>query len=433
MKQLSLALLAASCVFAASAPALAQNPQDFDTDGTPGLSAAELRVYLLHRESDLFRTYDGKRQGKPFGKPDGVLDDAEMADFLADQQQKIYGEQRYFKKYADGAGNVQLATVNEWAERHPPAAQPRKSPGGFYVRKNVENISTLIDLTDASKAEAALLSYSRDFRTDANLWTVRGTVGYGIPLVECATRYAPPRIGSESPEDKAKREKKLKDCQTADRLSGRGAPQLSSVMLVPSLSIDRFKNSKDRTKDVDALTPRLGAEFEFIGDQVLGFSPNYFRAALLYGTDSKLKSGVGGIELQWETRNESLAINDSTFILDDLIGFRFRPLLIAQATHVFDRGTKANIRDGDSEYRLGGRLGLKVWPTYFPEVSLYANWTYLLGIASNSDNHKLFEAGASWQIGGAGNFSLEANYRKGEAPLVKDDIEAFLVGFGVKF
>jgi len=363
---------------------------DFDKNGTidPG---PEITALLRHANSKIYGQMDKNKNG--------IIEASEKKKYEENLNLLV---QDNLDEYASQRGERPALPVVEARKIFTPQKPKRTSLGGLLIREKHEDVTVLDKGKSFEKATGTILSFTRDIEQSNTAWTARGAVLY------------PFRIPLKAYPDF-------------------NATVLTAYSIVPSVSFDRLKNSKDDSKDVNSLTFRLGSEFEFGGGGL--FDLQYARANLAYATDFDLDTKVPAVEMQWEPIKSDWGIGSGRDISGIPLEYRVRFIAHSEWGRTQDTGGNANLSDDETFVRVGPKFELELWPTVegLERFSSHVKWSYLRGLTGEPENSDLLETGLTYRLDAAGHAQVEASYRNGETPLIKRDVEAFHVGIGVKF
>ena len=384
--------------------------KDFDEAGD-GLNPEELSAYFVHLGSkmcDLYGSFDKKK--------DGEISSAEYASYRA------CVETNAARHYHDFLISIGKDPQRELVENIPSSVVDRhvsgpkreaifykktatpdvvKEYGGLLVRSEHQDIFLWTPELSFERAESAFVSYTHDFDRNNNIYAVKGALIYPIKTM---FRVTP----------------------TPDNVV------LSAYSIIPSISLDWQDDSQGLQKPIDALTFRLGTEWEFGGGL---FNAVNLRFNGVYSTDTNFRSEIGSFEtdiepikIQWGLG----AANEAVF--DGVVGYQLRTILHLEAGDVFDAGRKTNLQDREF-VRIGPNLRLDVWfpDTIIDRVTGHVAWQYFAAITPDTKSSELFQAGLDFRLDDAGHFNLGVLYRNGEIPLALDETETIKATFKVKF
>jgi hypothetical protein len=262
------------------------------------------------------------------------------------------------------------------------------------------------------QAEPAQFSYSHDYQSGADQWSIIGAII--APLVLYRTDAPAPQAGMA----------------------------LQLFQLVPSVSLNRVTNDTEPSKQVDELTFRLGLFSQWLGIagplrllNVSGYAT--------YATDSEFSDGgivAGEVDVEpitnWPGHRTfyRLASNGKgpKGRAGSLVEFHWRAYLHTEfGGHTGD----SNSSSGRNEdfFRIGPVLSLQLDPLLLQRMNASVSYSYLAGSGSGS-HHLLAKLALILDRNpDTDHWTLNATYEDGDTPLVQTRVQTFLLSLGVKY
>ena len=286
----------------------------------------------------------------------------------------------------------------EYSEEDSDETWITNSPG-VMIRRKHESIRIHRSLDNLKVTEGALLSYTRDFENEGNIYQINGTFSYPFIFTK---------------KDSARNFNQL---------------HLSEIAIVPSASYDRIEDETDSSNNTDSIALRLGSEWRV--SDFPGLRTQYFWIAPVYNIDSDADTQIIAGELEWRPVIRKIGIGQALRV-NDWIRLRWKPRLHGEWGYVLDDGGNSNIRNAKDFARLGPKIDLDVWTG--DQLKFYANWQYLEGLTNDSESHQLLETGVEFTPDpNSSNWTINLEYRNGEIPLLLQETETLTLGLGIKF
>jgi len=382
-------------------------------------------------------------------KPPVMLTQQETSSYLA-VQAKISGNPKINIKRLDvstghapgtkyRADEVELFIANETiVEKTATDEDLRTKSDGYQgshtfpwlrLRRSYSDVLTAEDpsvINDKAKTkfddlDAALFSYSRDFRSRKDTWTSQAA------LLAPFSFYA-----------------------GYDPREGQGFG-LSRWGFVPSVSLNRIATSGSAKGDLDQLTYRVGAFAKFRS----GYDPLLAVTARVYATylhddlqDESVTAGQFDIE-PVSYFKPGLQIGSSAILIpktvkpdskdvDDTawLGYQLRTILHGEFGQLNKDGNAFTGKEYNF-FRLGPVVQLDLKPVIFKELSISLKYQYLPALSGENPNDTLFTADAEWAIytdkKNLEKLALKISYIDGGVDLTKEKVRTILVGLGAAF
>ena len=289
-----------------------------------------------------------------------------------------------------------------------PGAAPKPLlPAGFLLRSAYEQLDLGTDPKPGDKAQPANLSYAHNSLTDQDTWTAQGTLMR--PFVPFEEKH--PLVG---------------------------APYLSEIQIVPSVTFDRLTGSGVAiTKQTDSLIFRVGSDTEFANVNMFNLLNGLqnIRLNFSHATDFGFRSQVLGGEADWEPTDIGKALGDykPLFGAGSPFRYRLRLYLHSEAGSIVDPGRKAALATAADQYaRIGFFSQVEIQPSNFNRATLVVSYFDYESLMSNSVSAHLFTSGFTLGLDEAGSVSLQIKYRNGRLPITLDKVEDITVGLGLK-
>lgn len=264
-----------------------------------------------------------------------------------------------------------------------------------------------------TKAAGAMLSFTRNARAGTNSWLAQGSAAVQF------YHARPTCIGDEP---------RTRGC--LDNIAP-NTTYWNALSIAPTITFHRLADTDDTKKDISILGFSAIGEVELFGDR-----PNmqYLRIAPGYTTDFDFDAEIAHLTLQWEPIDFALALGTLTQLNSGALGeFMWQLIAHTEFGKVFDAAGNADLKSDSAFARLGGSVGaLYRFPEPLNRLSLNADFKYLFGAAGNPDHSHLFKAGASLSLDDKDQFTLNATYTRGDAPITDTDMELLAISLGLK-
>lgn len=372
------------------------DPKDYDTDGDGKQSAAERRVFLVHKSSPIHKKYDANKNGR--------LDPAEQAAWDRDISASVGLDEMDLTGDRQPLKTVELGQMEHLKSKDETYASPL--PGGLQIRRSLKDIRFEDSETKVMDIPPAVFSYSRDLNKSVDTWTAHGVIARPFDLSDDG----------------------------------------GSATLLPSISFDRVDTSAGgTTKEEDALAFRVGAStdwFEYSSRGENAGNTTFFleaRANVVYSTDFDFERSVWGGEIELEPVLITRSFGLHTF--RELGPIFWRPTVFLHTEFGAIEKSLA-LPDIERNYlRMGPQAGLEITPNFTEGNPLsFLNKRILLdsGFAyywdlDNSTDIRYLRAGVNWLLDEKGHVKLTAEYQHGSLQFDSQDVDTITVGLGVAF
>jgi len=372
------------------------NDFDFNKNGLidPG---NEQETFLKHAKSEYYREVD-------INPRDGIISEKEKESYEKKLQEQILDQSFDINFEREEKGAVSTDQAN-FIVVGPDKSRNKQNPnlGGLLIRSKYEDVSVLSDPKDFPEAEGAQFSFSSDLLNDNSTWQARGAIFRPFGPND---RGIPPT---------------------------RKKPVLTGYKINPGITFDRVINSNNKESNVDNLSFNLGSEFEVAGGRAVDIQ--YLRTNAVYETDFDFDRDVVAFQTQWEPVKLNWGIGVRRNILGGNLEYRWRAILHAEVGTVLDAGNEEKAESDESFFRLGPKLQFEISPTSklgpLDRFAINAEWNFLQALVGETKDY--LELGLTYQLDEVGYTTLELNYRTGETGLTNQNIDAFTLGFGLKF
>ena len=298
--------------------------------------------------------------------------------------------------------NSKTITIDEARGTVPPPS--KKNWGTDWLRLRKDHDSLLKKVGDADPAS---LGFFRNNLDDENTWAVEGALGVVLPLVDRKS------------------------------ISNIGNYYLEELNFIGSGTLNRVTGTGDGTLEVaDSLAFRAGLsgylqarnEVALWDYQIL--SLNYRAEGSTQDGDFKSAGEFDWEPMRYGREGEWVELNGPfhpPFRNYD-INFHFRYTF---SSH-FEFGED---QTGASFAKMGPKVGIAVKPNpkFLPNLSLFANYTYLWEFGNGPQDFDYLETGGRWALDKAEQVFLEGKYRYGQLPAKYTDIDVFQLSLAVKF
>lgn len=371
--------------------------------GAPG-SSSEWRVFLLHKNSPVFQTYDLDC--------DGSLSAAEVAKYSSDEEGKVASALHSVERHAAAGHPIVVTAKGDTIPDVLAADEPLKDPceeGGWrwYLRDGFEDVSIFTCPKDAKDAKGAQFDWSRDKVSDNDVWSAKGVAAAGYSV------FLP------KPEN--------------------SLPYIVGYAFAPSISFNRVVNSlsAQKSKNIDVLS--FAATSEIALGRLLGGTQYFrFRPALNTTFDGEARSWSATAEWQpiWITEGISIGspngIGPFTWELDPIARLIYSQKLGDVSSPIF--------QDDDNSLRLGGVLALtvkpkqndQIFPKWLQSASFFTTYEWLEDVDSGRD-FSLLSTGLNFPLDEAGHVALKLSYSHGDVEETGQFMDQAKVGLAAKW
>jgi hypothetical protein len=221
---------------------------------------------------------------------------------------------------------------------------------------------------------------------------------------------------------------------------------LEKLHFVPSVSLQRVTNSKDKTKEVDELVFRAGLFSKWLG--IVGpLRSLKLSGYATYATNSQVEDGIVAGEVDIEPIT-NLPGNRTFYRLGEngsgergrpgsLIEYHWKAYLHTEfGGHVGPAFSTRGQASEDNFFRLGPVVALQLDPFFLQRINASVNYGYLAGVSGtpSSSHHFLAKVGVKLDpTPDTDHWTLNATYEDGDTPLVKERVRMFLLTLGIKY
>ena len=277
------------------------------------------------------------------------------------------------------------------------------------VRKNFKEFTEYVssistdDFLDSSPAH---FSYTHDFITKNDIWSVIGAVAVPFELYN------------------------TKEGASSTNFI------LSSVKGVAGVSLDYVSNEKSPANEVEKLGAHAALQFRFAGGGLL--TSSYLTLEGDFTSDTAIKSAILTGDVDWMPvpKRNIFAVNSIRF-LNEKIGYRTRAVARFRSLSVLDTGGNAALKK-DEFARIGADLGADLYfgGRYLERSSQWlhigAKWQFLKGVYGDKKFRDLLDLSLDFYPPGSTRISVNMLYRNGDVPLIGRRVKQFTLGIGVK-
>ncbi len=272
--------------------------------------------------------------------------------------------------------------------------------------------------THSIPADAAIFSYSYDYLTHSNQWSAIGSLIVPINLWSSSKPAATHGL------------------------------ELDQFDFLPSVSINRITNSRDKSKEVDELTFRAGFSADWVGSAWI-LNMLKLTGYATYVTNTNGDNGIIAGEFDLEpitdlygnaARYQIKAIDDSKkdkSRSNTLIGFHWRAYLHTEfggnTGSAFNKPSQTNTGEF---FRVGPVVKLQLDPLFLQRMNASVKYSYLAGISGQPTASHYFSANIGYILDSnpdTQHWTLNASYDDGDTPLVKERVRLFVLSLGVKY
>lgn len=377
----------------------------------------EARVLGIHAASSIYRKYDKNMNGK--------LDTDELRQWQEDVKDDAATNS---EELLQGGKGMSVADASKVFLGQEKKVMPPSTGGYFVLRKKVDDFSMGDALNLKNKkiyqesfkgADGAKISFKHNAKKNSDTWNFDASLLYIFPDMH-------------------------------EKNSDGKKPYFSSWYDALALTLNREDtNSGDTT---DSMIFRGFREGYLDNWNFLGFDQHLLRASLVYATDTHFRASIPAIELDWSPLKSSngnyggFGFNEGRHIprTNNSIMWAWDFTLHAETGYIIDEG-RTNLNDDEFFARIGPRIGLSLWfdEEYIAKLNRHwsflnrltwkTEWGYLYGLAGEPNNSELLDSTLSITLDELKRYSLEVQYKKGDTPLLDEDVESWNVGFGIKF
>lgn len=388
------------CLLAVLAPAgaLAQEidlrPFDKNRNGIIDAGTDEERIYLLHKNNELYRKYDLNFNGR--------LDPGEIATYERAQDDALELARNDFRR---------KASRGELVKVEPPAIRPKTEPqattlkAGFILRQSFEDVSIFSKPFDASNAQGATFSWSHDRVRNNRIWSARGIAA--VPIVY--------------------RREFLDDEQF------RTGPHFVASTFAPFLKFERVSS---RTSDIQNLT--FGVLSETAIANVFNSTHYYrLRGGALTDFDGDIKSW--SFTGEWEPVSNVYMIGAPVPIGTLPMTATFSAKVRAIYSGAVGNSALPIYATRQEALRIGPMFTLSIQPMQIATVPdwlrrmrLMASYGHLRDIYSDR-SYEIFNSSLTWNLDAQGHLGLQLAYTKGKSEDSGGDVDIVTLGLSSKF
>ena len=343
---------------------------------------------------------------------------------------KKYGRDSVVRKVERDNPAAVAAAANSKVPEDAFASPDKEEQGGFrlfegqrfpiLLRRSYSDVTAGEDPSAPSpkslrEAEPAQVSYSHDYLAGSDQWSIVAALIVPMELINRNDLPVP-----------------------QDRL------ELRIFDFVPSVSLNRVANTKDKTMNVDELTFRAGVFGKWLGAvgplRLLKLS-----AYATYATNSELRNdGIVAGEADLEPIT-SIPGNRTFYRLGtngtgksgragSLIEYHWRAYLHTEFGGRTGDATAS--LHSDDFFRVGPVASLQLDPFFLQRMNASINYTYLAGISGDpaASHHFFAKLGVILDpTPDTDHWTLNATYEDGDTPLVNNRVRTFLLSLGVKY
>lgn len=368
------------CCLFLSQSVLAANARDFDKNRDGVIQKDE---YLRFIQSE-----NGPRVGKFDSDGDGRFNVNELTEvevaLRAIQTDTDLLMVEFEEDYPEGQAITEFAIINNTDDKDTFKSVFRSK---LLVRKSFEDVRIGTEAKKPSLAGPAELQFTMDKKNDNKILLLKGTVMYPF--------------------------KARKD---------------GSTLVVPSMTLNRVTNEKEKAKEVNSLIFRIGGDWEFDPDWV---DLAYFRVNPAWTTDTNFDLDIRGGDLQFEP----VWLNIGQHVSRKLgpLSYTWRGIFLGELGKVYDSDDRKDLVEGENFSRLGGKLSLTLWPDSMERLSFNFDYHYLWKVRGDLRDRKLFKGSVDWKLDSAGHFKLQTVYTNGDSTVALEDEETWSIGLGVLY
>jgi hypothetical protein len=374
-----------------------------DKDGN--LRPSEVRVFVMHQQSEVYRKYDVNC--------DGRLSRAELARYEADQQPLIDQANLALTLAKQDGKGVHVDEKGDTAEALFGSTEPAPvSPSSnwfFYLRDSAEEIGVFKEPKPFTSATGASFSASRDGVIKNTSWAAKGVAGLAYTW------------------------------RNTERPAVAGTPYIAGISMSTWMSFNWLSNSAPALKSKQSDVLSFGTTEEFALANVLG-ATQYLRVKGAYNTDFESSPHSWATTLEWQPVSNRYKLSAPFDIGSYLVG-RVDP--IARFVHT-ERQSGGAMDPIFSQHNSVSRVGPVLSLTIQPKASdlILPNWlqsavlnvTYeWLQDIDTRQKYELVNASMAFPIDSAGHLAFKLNYQKGRLEETGAKIDQAMVGLSAKW
>lgn len=340
----------------------AQGVKDFDADKSSDIDKNELLAFLAHHYGTPLKTIDSNK--------DGLVSSNEW-------------NNRFFVDLSDIKSSLKHDFPYSFAEID--KIYEKASKRNFFnilIRSDYENITIHDSPKRSSKAEPAVISYSRNFEDTTSIWTAQGAVMRNFKIVK----------------------------NDGFKLS-----------IIPSVYFNR-KISSNGEGDLNTLISRIGPNLEIVNN-------TYFinvRINYALTTDFDFDTDINALELDIEPGLPDIGMGLNKNILG--LGINWRVYFHLENGENKDVGDNENIiLEHFTRVGFKGEIGIKISNRWSMKSKYGRLWS-----EQEPKRSELLNLKSSLNLDDSGIFSFNIEYMKGNIPFTQENADNLLVGLGIK-
>lgn len=154
-----------------------------------------------------------------------------------------------------------------------------------------------------------------------------------------------------------------------------------------------------------------------------------------YRTDRHSDTKAMELLLAWRPVAPRLGLGVDIPIVGEKVRFRWSPVIgveMADYTDVVDKpGAAAKVPIEGSYSRAYAEVTAELF--FGQTLKLFGNYKIRQELNRTNNTYQWIEAGATLDLDADGHLSLNATYQRGEDAPTFEDVDKFILGFGVKF
>jgi hypothetical protein len=373
-------------------------------DKSGNLRDSEVRTFVMHQRSDIYRKYDVNC--------DGRLSPAELARYEADQQPLIDDALHTVRRVKALGKGVHIDDKGDTVEpifdsAEPPPTTPPTN-WYFYLRDSAEEIGVFRDPKPFASATGASFNVSRDGIASNTSWSAKGVAGLAYTW---SNKYRP---------------------ETA------GTPYVAGYAASSWMSFNWLSNSAAalKSKQTDVLT--LGSTGEIALANILD-TTQYLRVKGAYNTDFESIAHSWSTTLEWQPVSNIYKLSAPFDLGPYLIG-RVDPIVRFQYSVREHSSLDPIFSLHNNVSRVGPVLALNIapkasdflLPNWLQSAVLSVTYEWLEDVDTRQ-KYELLNAGLSFPIDPAGHLGFKINYQLGRIEETGAKINQAMAGLSAKW
>lgn len=386
-----------------SSPALAGDLvlANFDRNGNSVIDEGEeSRIYLLHKNFEIYRTLDSNFDGK--------IDAGEIAAFEKKAAAKTAVARHLYVDAVKGGHAIK-------AEKLPPPPKPSETGverhAGIILRQSFDDVSVLSDPFDASDAQGASLDWARDRRENTLKWSARGVVA--VPFTWEQARWTK----SNPYRDKA---------------------YVQAYTIAPYFQFERESASQNGVNNKNIQNMVFGIMNELAVANFLNADHYlHFKTSVLTDFSGNTKGWLGGAS--WSPVSNELHIGTPITLSPIDTTMTILPKFSAEYASSIDNADLPIFADHNQSTRVGPSVKFDfkpvnpsfILPDWLTNIRYAANFSWLKDTRTGA-HYNLSEYSLTYNLNKEGTVGLQTSYRRGRIVETGEYINLFKVGLSVK-